>query len=146
MIIMDLVSTRDASDVRQQFSRFVDDVVRVSPQVVQRRQRDVFMAVSLEHLRYMVAGARLRLEYSVPEPNSYVGTLWPFRLVDEATTYEELVEKLAQQAILYAKDYFDDFQLFMSAPNTREQLPHITNIMLQKDIEGVVRLIDGQLG
>lgn len=143
---MDLVSARDASDVRQQFSRFVDDVVRVRPQVVQRRQRDAFLAVSLEHMNSMVSTFRLTLEYREAKPNCFVGTLWPMRLVDEGASYEELVSKLVDQVVSYAKDFFDDFSLFMSAPNTCEHFPYIVHVLLQENKEGVKRLIDGQLG
>jgi Antitoxin of toxin-antitoxin, RelE / RelB, TA system len=146
MLMMELMTTREASAVRQHFSRFVDDVVRVSPQIVHRRHRDAFMAVSLEHMRYLVQGNRLTLEYSNPEPNCYVGTLWPLVLVDEGTSYEDLVAKLVEQALSYAQDYFEDFSFFMSSPKTREQLPFIVNVLLQEDAEGIAALIDGKLG
>ena len=143
---MELFVGREASAVRQQFSRFVDDVVRVSPQIVHRRQRDAFMAVSLEHMRYLVQGSRLTLEYSNPEPNCYVGTLWPLALADEGTSLDDLVAKLADQTRSYAQDYFEDFPFFMSSPKTREQLPFIVNVLLQENEKGIAGLIDAKLG
>lgn len=131
----------NATDVRKDWGRFIDTVVRKGPQFV-KRNRDKFAAVSVEHLRALLDGYRLKMEIYQEEDGTYTGALDVFDVVANAPTIEELKVELAKEAVEYANEYMEEFSLYFHSPNRKRHAPYVLNVLLQDDLEGVVGLLD----
>ena len=58
-------------------------------------------------------------------------------LIVNADNEKEALEKLAAELTEYARDYYNDFQYWFSAPNRKSHLPYVLHVMLQHNIEEV---------
>lgn len=131
----------NATDVRNEWGSFIDSVVRVRPQFV-KRNRDLFTAISLEHLDVILTGYRFEMTYEKEDDGSYSGSLDVFDVVANAPTLDELKVALAQEAVEYAREYMEEFRLYYNSRNRRYHAPYVLRVIIQPDINGVVRLID----
>jgi hypothetical protein len=69
MIVMQGVL--NATDVRKEWGGFIDTVVRLKPQIV-KRNRDLFAAMSLDHLQWILTSFTFTMEYE-QEDGSFSG-------------------------------------------------------------------------
>ncbi|WNF25293.1 hypothetical protein [Mesobacillus jeotgali] len=140
MIMQDLLS---ATQVRADFSRFVDNVVHVKPFAV-KRNRDVFWSISQQITLELLAGYSIAVEYEQEEDGSFSGSLLPLNdIVCYGDTFEEMIEDAALQLIDYAQDYYKDFARYYNAPNRKDHLPYVLNVLTQENLDGVKGLIRG---
>ena len=100
-------SILNATEVRKEWGKFIDNVVRFKPSMV-KRNRDYFAAISLEHLESMLSPYRFTLEYEKEDDNSLSGSLEEIDIVENAKSLEELKTKISQELIDYAHEYLDD--------------------------------------
>lgn len=132
-----------ATQVRANMGGFIDTVVREKPQAV-RRNRDVIIATSREHMRFILSAYELNFEYEQDEDGRFVGSIEEIDfIVADGETLEELRMELARQLVEYAKDYFADYSRYTAAPNTRIHAPYILRVLLEDDTESVARLLHG---
>ena len=136
-----MLTIQKATDVRKEFSRFIDTVVHKRPIVVQRN-RDLIVALSLNHLSALLEPYRFTMEYEQEDDGSYSGSLLGFDIAANAKSQEELKVRLAQDLVEYAHEYEEEFVLYSLAPNRRSHFPYIYRVLIQPDIANVVGLID----
>lgn len=140
MIMQDLLS---ATEVRADFSRFIDNVVHVKPLAV-KRNRDVFWSISQQITLELLSGYTIAVEYEQEEDGSFSGSLLPFNdIVCYGDTFEQMMEDAALQLIEYAQDYYKDFPKYYNSPNRKGHLPYILHVLAQENLEGVKALIRG---
>ncbi|OYD07124.1 hypothetical protein [Paludifilum halophilum] len=137
-MIMQIVN---ATDVRREWGRFIDDVVRERPKAIQRN-RDRILALSMAHAQELLKDIRFRLEYEQEPDGSVSGSLEGFDLVDHAPTVEALRESLADQLIEYAERYLEEFNLYFNAPNRRTHFPYVLRVQLAENKDEVTGLIE----
>ncbi|USB32484.1 hypothetical protein [Paenibacillus sp. YPG26] len=132
-----------ATEVRANMSSFIDTVVREKPQAV-RRNRDVIVATSQSHMKFLLEAYKLNFAYEQDEDGQFFGSLQEIDfIVADGASLEELRENLAYQLIEYSKDYTVDFQKYFAAPNTKIHAPYVLRVSLQDDVESVVALLHG---
>ena len=136
-----MLTIQKATDVRKEFSSFIDTVVHKRPIVVQRN-RDLIAALSLNHLSALLEPYRFTMEYEQEDDGSYSGSLLGFDIAANAKSQEELKVRLAQDLIEYAHEYEEEFVLYSLTPNRRSHFPYIYRVLIQPDIANVVSLID----
>lgn len=133
----------NATDVRKEFSHFIDSVVHDKPQVV-KRNRDMFWAISQEVATDLFAAYTFSLEFEQEDDGTFVGSLIPMQdIIGFGATYDDMIDDLAKQLVEYAKDYYDNFARYYHAPNRKAHLPFILNILTQENIDKVKGLING---
>lgn len=138
--MQDLLS---ATQVRNEFSQFVDTVIHVKPQAV-KRNRDVFWSISQKITTELLAGYSLAIEYEQEEDGSFSGSLLPLNdIVCYGDSFDAMLEDGAAQLVAYAQDYYEDFSRYYNSPNRRAHLPYILNVLSQENIDGVKALIRG---
>lgn len=138
--MQDLLS---ATQVRNEFSQFVDTVIHVKPQAV-KRNRDVFWSISQKITTELLAGYSLAIEYEQEEDGSFSGSLLPLNdIVCYGDSFETMLEDGAVQLVEYAQDYYEDFSRYYNSPNRRAHLPYILNVLSQENLDGVKALIRG---
>jgi antitoxin YefM len=133
----------NASDVRKNWSEFMDQVVTQNkPQLVARNNKHPFLSLSLDQARLSYAAYRFKAEIVKEEDETYTIDLDEFDLFVNSTSQEEGLRDLAEELLEYAQDYINSIQLYFNAPNRKNHFPYVMNVLLQDDITGVRNLID----
>ena len=132
-----------ASDVRQHFSEFIDDVVRERRLGFFSRNRDVVAALSVPQLRTLVDHVTFHADIEPDEYGGFVGTLREIDdLVADGPTADDVVDALTDDLIDYAQEYLgNSFTLYFRAPNRSGHFAYVLRVGLQESREDVRRLI-----
>jgi uncharacterized protein YbcC (UPF0753/DUF2309 family) len=131
----------NATDVRRDWSSFIDNVVRFKPSLV-KRNRDYLAAISLEHLEVLLTPYRLTLEYEEEADGSFSGSLKELDILANAASLDTLKTAITKEMIEYAQEYMDEFNKYYDAPNRKPHFPYIMRVLIQKDEDSVRGLID----
>ena len=132
----------NSSDVRQHFSEFLDSVVRDRPSFV-KRNRDMLVALNLEHLGVLVDAVQFHAFIEKDENGELIGTIEEIDdiIVIGATT-DEVIDEIAKEIMEYAEEYLtDSFRLYFNSPNRRKHLPYVMKVAMQNNFADVKRLI-----
>lgn len=134
-----------ASDVRQNFSEFIDTVVRDHPGFVSRN-RDTLAAMSLEQLALLLEGVSFHAELEVDENGEFVGTVDEIEdIVVCGESRKEALLQIAKCLMEYAEDYLtDSFKIYFYAPNRRTHFPYVLKVALQNSLDDVVGLLNAR--
>lgn len=137
---MIMKSVRNATEVRANFSEFIDSIVREKPQAF-KRNRDVIMALSEQQMKEILSVYELTFEYEQDEDGRYAGSIEQIEdIVADADSLENLRTELARQLVEYAIDYEASYARYYNAPNRRNHAPYVLRVLLEDDIESVARL------
>jgi len=136
---MSAIPVRSATEVRENFSAYLDDVARKSPQAI-KRHRDSFITMSAEHINALLTEVSLTLTYEVEHDGTYSGTLEELGLSANAASLPELATTLALHLFEYAQDYLEDFNQYFFSPNRRKHFPYVMKAVAQHDLAAVVAL------
>lgn len=131
----------NATDVRKDWGRFIDNVVRLKPSLV-KRNRDYLAAMSLEHLEVVLTPYRFTLEYEKEADGSLSGSLKELDIIANAASLGALKTELTKELIEYAQEYMDEFDKYYGAPNRKAHFPYIMRVLIQKDEDAVRGLLD----
>ncbi len=131
----------NASDVRKDFSSFIDQVVHERP-IVFKRNRDKILSLSTEQIDALLGDVKFNAELISEEDGSVTMVLDGFDLVVNAINKEQALVKMAEELVEYAQDYFEQFPLYFKSSNRKKHFPHIMRVALSEDISSVVRLIN----
>lgn len=132
-----------ATQVRANMGSFIDSVVREKPQAV-RRNRDVIVATSRDHMKFLLSAYELTFEYEQDEDGHYAGSIEQIDFIVAAgQDVHELRMELARQLIDYAKDYDADYPRYSNALNTSKHAPYVLRVLLEDDIELVAQMLIG---
>lgn len=142
---MDKMIIVNATDVRKEWGSFIDSIIREKPKIV-KRSRDYIFASSIDMLKEILKPYTFTAEMYKEDDGTVTISLNEIDLVENAPSKEEALKKLAYAVVEYARDYYDDFQYWFSAPNRKLHLPYVLHVLLQGNIEGVKRLIKCQHG
>lgn len=131
----------NATDVRANFGGFIDTIVREKPQAI-KRNRDVIMAFSKQQMKELLSVYELTVEYEQDEDGRYAGSVEQIDdIVADAETLEELRKELAIHLVEYAIDYEANYSRYYNTPNRHKHSPYVLRILLEDDVESVVRML-----
>jgi hypothetical protein len=128
-----------ATEVRKDWSTWVDKVVREKPLLV-KRTHDYFVGISVEHLNQLLGPYKFEMEVETETDGSLVVSLKGFDLIVTAQTLDEARQTMAHELLEYAQDYFNEFDLFYRAPNRQEHFPYLLRILLLNNTEEIESL------
>jgi hypothetical protein len=135
------MKTLNASEVRSDFSTFIDTVVHERPMVF-KRNRDHVLSISMEQANSLLESYRFKA-ISVPEDDGTVTiSLEGFDLVVNAPDLDQAVWKIAEELIDYSQDYFDHFALYFKTTNRGKHFPYVMKVALAGGVQEVAGLID----
>jgi len=138
-------SILNATDVRRHWSQFNDDVIRKGPRFV-KRNRDVWAALSTEHLKAVFADFTFEAELFYEEDGTVTAALKGFDLVENGGDAAEALDLLVSELIEYAYEYEENFSRYFHAPNRKNHFPYIMNVLVQDHVDDVKGLIKCQVG
>ena len=130
----------NATDVRREWSKFIDDVKWVKPALI-KRNRDIIAVLSIDLIEFILKEYRLTVDVRQEEDGSYTGILKEIDLMANATDMESLELELARELIEYSEEYINEFGLYYNSPNRKNHFAYIYKTMLASDdIEKVKKL------
>jgi len=135
------MQTVNATEVRNNFSYYIDTVIREKPIAV-KRNRDVLLLFSDQMVKDLLQDLTIQAELTM-EDGVIVGTV--FDLVVCGESKQEVIQKLAEDLLEYAQDYVNDFKLFYNAPNRKDHYPYVLRILLSSTIEEIKGLINAKM-
>ena len=138
---MSAVLARNATEVRQNFREFLDEVLHDRSQAITRYD-DVVMALSLQHLEALLEHISFTMDYEQEADLSFSGSILELPLCENAGTVEKLKAVLAEAMVAYAETYLAEFKRCFNSPGLDKQLPHVLKIYVQPDLEAVIQLIN----
>ncbi|MEF2968623.1 hypothetical protein V3851_22645 [Paenibacillus sp. M1] len=131
----------NATEVRANFGGFIDTIVREKPQAI-KRNRDVILAFSKQHMKELLSVYELTFEYEQDEDGRYAGSIEQIEdIVGDGATLEELKFELARQLIEYAVDYENNYARYYNTPNRHKHAPYALRVLLEDDIESVAAML-----
>jgi len=135
-----------STDVRKEWSRFIDNVTRTKPAIV-KRNRDLFAVFSLEQLDLILSEYKLTAQVEQEEDGSYSGVFNEIDLMTNASDIESLKKELAEILIEYSEEYMNEFKLHYSSLNRRKHFPYVYRVsLISDDIEKVKKLFSFTYG
>ena len=131
--IIDDISKK-ATDVRKKWSETVDTVVRDKPVFVSRTHDNIVM-INVETMKLAFSWVKYSIELTKEKDGSYTGTLCELDLVENADSKNGCIETLVNAIKEYAIDYYAEFSLWSTAPNTKKHLPYVLKALYSSDDE-----------
>jgi ribonucleotide monophosphatase NagD (HAD superfamily) len=136
----------NSTEVRKNWSSFLDSVIRERPQVI-KRNRDFIFALNESQLRQLVKEYTFKvLLEEDPEDQIWLAELEGFDLVAHGNNKEEALQDLLNQLWDYAHEYLQDFETMYTAPNRKNHFPYVLNILLHDSQEEIRDLLQCQVG
>ena len=130
----------NATDVRKDWGKFIDTVVHEKPKIV-KRNRDYFLSLSLNHVDNLLKDVCFKVTLINEDDGSVTATLENLDLVVNAENEIAARKAMAEELLNYAKEYFEEFQLYYNSLNRRPHFPYVLKVLIQKDLEGIIGLL-----
>ena len=135
----------NATDVRKDWGRFIDSVVRNKPKFI-KRSRDYIFAASIDMLNEMLKEYTLTATVYEEENGTITAELEEIDIAANGSTKEEALGILASNLQEYAEEYYNEFEYWYSAPNRKAHLPYVLKVLLQDETEDILSMIKCQTG
>lgn len=125
---------QSASEVRKEWSRTIDTVIRERPVFVQRTRDNLVM---LDLATFRLLFDHIRFEVAVYQENDGTVTCSEdnLNLVENDISEEACVNRLIAAMRDYAEDFYREFSLWSKAPNRRDHIPYVLKILACTDAE-----------
>ena len=121
-----------ASDVRREWSRFIDEVKWVKPALV-KRNRDIVSVLSLDLLEFILEEYKLTVEVKKEADGSYTGVLNEIDLMVNTDDIESLELEMANELLEYSEEYMNEFAFYFGSPNRKNHFPYVYRAILASD-------------
>ena len=118
-----------ATEVRKNWSKICDDVVRVRPSLIKRTHDYLFLASRNDMLKTLSI-LKFRITVSKEEDGSYTIISEDLDLAENAPTEESAKKAMAESILEYAEEYYDEYELYSRAPNRAQHLPYVIKALL----------------
>jgi len=138
-------SVLNASDVRKNWSNFIDDVKWKRPALV-KRNRDILTVLPVELMENMLAEYMLTVEVWQEDDGSYTGVFKEIDLVTNSKDMDSLEAELAKELIEYSEDYMNDFRFYYESSNRKSHFPYVFRAyLLSDDIDKVKKIFSSNI-
>ncbi len=135
----------NATDVRKEFSRTIDNTIREKPQFI-RRTRDYLFLADIKFLDDLLSAYNFSANKFVEDDGSITLSLNEIDLVENAETEELARKKLAQSIVEYAEDFYNEFNFWSVAPNRKKHIPLVFKALIIDSADKIGELIQCQNG
>lgn len=142
--MMDMLAM-NATDVRKNWSEVSESVIREKPRFI-KKTRDYMMLSNMEFINSLLSGYEFSAKKFIEDDGSVTLSLNEIALVENAPTEEEAICVLAKSILDYAVDFYNDFNLWSSAPNKKSEIPYVFKALVLDDITKIGACIRCQVG
>ena len=134
-----------ATEVRKDWSLFFDKAVREKPVFI-KRTRDSAILADLRFVSLLLEQYTFECEKYVEEDGSITLSLDVPDIVENAATEQEAKIELAKSILDYAKDFYEDYDYWSSAPNRKGHVPYVFKALLLNDTSKIGELVQCRVG
>jgi len=131
----------NATEVRKEFSVFIDRAIREKPQFI-KRTRDYLMMADVRFLEDLLAECVFTARSYPEEDGSVTLSLDALDLAENAPTQEECRAALARSILDYAEDFYGEYALYAAAPNRKKHIPYVYKALILGNAEKVEASIE----
>ena len=135
----------NATDVRKNWSEVSESVIREKPKFI-KKARDYMLLSNIEFIANLLSGYEFTAKKYIEDDGSVTLFLNEIPLVENAATEEEAIEVLANSILEYAVEFYDNFNLWASAPNKKREIPYVFKALILDDISKIGAVIKCQAG
>lgn len=122
----------NATDMRKDFGKYIDEIVRTKPIFV-KRSRDYFMGISVEMAKELVKEVIFTVDKYTEEDNSVTLSLRGFDLVVNEKDEYAAINSLTKDLREYALEYYEDIEFWTTDIYRRNQMKSIIKVLLTSD-------------
>ena len=134
-----------ATEVRKDWSLFFDRAVREKPVFI-KRTRDSAILADLRFVSLLLDQYTFECEKYVEVDGSITLSLNVLDIVENAATEQEAKIELAKSILDYAKDFYEDYDYWSSAPNRKGHVPYVFKALLLNDTGKIGELVQCRVG
>ena len=135
----------NATDVRKDFGRYIDEIVRTKPIFI-KRSRDYFMGISIDMAKELVNDVVFTADKYIEDDGSVTLSLHDFDIVVNDKDESSALDSLSKDLREYALEFYEDIKFWSSDINRRKQLKKILKVLLTNDNEELKESIVCQVG
>lgn len=135
-----------ASEVRKDWSRVIDSVVREKPAFI-KRTRDYMMLCTTDMIYELVSSIKYVANKYVEDDGTITLSMKSLDITANGDTEAAAKSALVGSLIEYAEEFYEEFELYSKAPNRRSHLPYVVKALTAKtpkDLEDAVVCQDGE--
>nr|DAR47098.1 MAG TPA: antitoxin [Caudoviricetes sp.] len=135
-----------ASEVRKDWSRIIDSVVREKPAFI-KRTRDYMMLCTTDMIYELVSSIKYVANKYVEDDGTITLSMKSLDITANGDTEAAAKSALVGSLIEYAEEFYEEFELYSKAPNRRSHLPYVVKALTAKtpkDLEAAVVCQDGE--
>ena len=135
--------TINATDVRKEWSTVMDNTIREKPQFI-RRTHDYMMLADVDFLEILLEKYKYTAKLYKEKDGSVTLELNEIDLVVNAKNKEEAINKMAQEILDYAEDFYNEFNIWSVAPNRKSHIPYVFKALILDDVKKIGEIISCQ--
>lgn len=128
--------TMNATDVRKNWSEVSDNVIRKRPQFI-KRTRDYMLLSNIDFMENILSAYSFTADEFAEEDGSVTLSLNELDIVENAPDKSEAARKLGEAILDYASDFYNEFDLWSSAPNRKAHVPYVFKALIIGDAEKI---------
>lgn len=132
----------NATDLRKNFSEMIDTIIHKRPQFI-KRTRNHFVMIEENEFNRLLSVPPIRVEVLADDDGSYLAKNNVIEDVfSTGSTKEAAINAMCEDLIEYAKEYYNEYDLYSKAPNRRDHAPYVLRILSAKSPEAVKELLN----
>ena len=132
----------NATDLRKNFSEMIDTIIHKRPQFI-KRTRNHFVMIEENEFNRLLSVPPIRVEVLVDDDGRYFAKNDVIEDVfSTGSTKEDAINALCEDLLEYAKEYYNEYDLYSKAPNRRDQAPYIFKILSAGSPESVKEILN----
>ena len=135
----------NATDMRKDFGKYIDEIVRTKPVMV-KRSRDYFLGISVDMMLELVEDVVFRAETFLEDDGSVTLSLVDYDLVVNGKDREDALTAMVTDLREYAQEYYDNIHFWSSDLLRRKQIKGILKVLLTEKDEALKESIRCQAG
>lgn len=137
--------TMNATDVRKNWSEVSESVIREKPKFI-KKTRDYMMLSNMEFMSTLLSGYVFSAIKYVEKDGSVTLSLNEIPLIENAPTEAEAINILSNSILEYAVDFYNEFNMWASAPNKKAEIPYVFKALILDDTKKIGECIRCQAG
>jgi len=113
-----MMKTIKSTEMRKDFSFYIDEIVRRKPVFV-KRSRDLFLGISFEMMKDLVSDIGFTAMMYMESDGSITLSLNEFDIVVNGKNQEEALNRLVNDLKEYAEEYYEQIEFWYNDPTAQ---------------------------
>ena len=141
-----MIKTISSTDVRRDWSKVIDTVIREKPAFIKRTRDELFLS-NINVLLSLLEAYEFTATKYIEDDGSITLSSDSIDLVENAKSESEAILQLSKSILEYANDYYNDFS-YWSRGNRASHIPYVLKALIINDphkIGGLLKCHPGEI-